>query len=243
MSATSWQALSSHPEVHHARYLVPNFASNSIAINTAPQQWLVISPGASVLDEWPGAGQAPDQAQAQTENKLELSIILPNSFHYMGVSAWQARYPQAKLYASRHAIARLSSKGLHGIHALEEQQPLLPANYSFKIPPGHRGGDVWLCKTGVAEPLWITCDSFLNYARFSRQPVARLLQKALDAAPGLKISQVVKWFIMDQRQDFKAWALAQLSADQPQWLIPSHGEVAHQTELAQHLRQLLETRL
>jgi len=69
------------------------------------------------------------------------------------------------------------------------------------------------------------------------------MQKLLGAAPGLKMSQIVKWFILDDRKQFKKWLLEQIAIDNPVALIPSHGEVLLTDNLAIRLSSLLKNRL
>jgi hypothetical protein len=230
-----WITLATHPEIQYGQYLVPNFMSASVALKIAENEFVLISPGASLLAAWPAALRGA---------QMKISIIMPNAFHYLGVSAWLQVFPQAVLYASARAINRLQHKGLGEIRTLEQQQPVLPAGYEILLVPGHRAGDVWLHKSCLGQGgVWITCDSFLNYARYSRQPLARFLQKRLDAAPGLKISQVVKWFILDDRQAFKRWVLQRLLTDKPATLIPSHGEIMAAQDLTEKLQALINGRL
>lgn len=235
MQKNRWQIVAGHAEIHYGQYMVPNFVSSSVALQVAENELVIISPGEALLADWPEAWRGP---------QMKISIIMPNGFHYLGVNAWQAAFPQAVLYASAKAIGRLNGKGISGVRALEKEQPVLPAGYQILLPPGPWAGDVWLCKTcPVQGALWITCDSFLNYARYSRQPIARFLQKRLDAAPGLKISQVVKWFILDDRHAFKNWVLARLDEYKPRTLIPSHGEIMCAADLSEQLRCLVDARL
>jgi len=235
MKKHTWFQLKEHPEVYYGQYVVPNFISNSVAIRVSGDHWVLISPGEKMLND------LPDDFN---KKNTKLSIIFPNSFHYMGVNAWLERFPYAKLYASKKAKKRLEGKGFKQILTLENDQPELPKGYEVLIPPGHRGGDVWLSKQGDDDNnLWITCDSFLNYERVSKQPIARTLQSLLGAAPGLKISQVIKWLLLDRKSKFKTWVLNQLEQDKPTILIPSHGEVENDPELAKRLRILIETRL
>ena len=235
MKKHTWFQLSDHPEVYYGQYLVPNFISNSVAIKAAENHWVLISPGDKMLDHLPDDFKKED---------IQLSIIFPNAFHYMGVNAWIEKFPSAKLYASKKAIKRLYKKGFTDISALESKQPELPKNYEVLIPPGHRGGDVWLSKQGgTSGNVWITCDSFLNYERVSKQPIARSLQFLLGAAPGLKISEVIKWLLLDRKAAFKPWVLNQLEKDKPTILIPSHGEVELDDQLSNRLQALIETRL
>jgi len=235
MKKHTWFQMKAHPEVYYGQYIVPNFISNSVAIRTSENHWVFISPGEKMMNNLPD----------ELHNKdVKISIIFPNSFHYMGVNAWLERFPEAKLYASKKAKKRLVGKGFKQILMLENEQPQLPKGYEVLIPPGHRGGDVWLSKQGGENHnLWITCDSFLNYERVSKQPIARTLQSLLGAAPGLKISQVIKWLLLDRKSKFKSWVLNQLQKDKPTILIPSHGEVDSDDNLTERLRYLIESRL
>ena len=240
MQKKIWHKLEDHPEIRVGQYVVPNFVSNSVLIRTSPTDIVVISPGKALL------GAIPKEWMNEAP---WLHIVMPNSFHYMGVKAWKETFPKHRLYASKGAIKRLVSKAVARqaaeITALEEEQPPLPFNYSLLFPPGHRGHDVWLKKYEKQSKtsLWITCDSFLNYERMSNQPVAKTMQKALGAAPGLKMSQVIKWFILDNKSAFKKWALAQIDNDRPTTLIPSHGEVLESKELGEQLKSLINKRL
>lgn len=235
MKKHTWFQLKEHPEVYFGQYIVPNFVSNSIAIRSSEHHWILISPGEKMLTEWETKWKNQD---------TEISIIFPNSFHYMGVNAWLEEFPEATLYASKKAKKRLLKKGFQNILALESDRPDLPDGYKVLIPPGHRGGDVWLSKQDTQNNnLWITCDSFLNYERVSNQPVARALQAILGAAPGLKMSQVIKWLLLDGKAKFKLWVLSQLEKDRPSILIPSHGEVERDEGLTDRLSELVKQRL
>lgn len=235
MKKHTWFQLEAHPEVYYGQYLVPNFISNSVAIRSSENHWVLISPGEKMLDSWP---------EEWATKETNISIIFPNSFHYMGVKAWLEQFPEATLYASKKAKRRLDRKGFSNILALEKHQPELPEGYQVLFPPGHRGGDVWISKQGnEGNNLWVTCDSFLNYDRVSNQPIARTMQTLLDAAPGLKISQVIKWLLLDGKAAFKPWVLSQLEKDKPAILIPSHGEVDRDAGLTKRLRELVESRL
>lgn len=233
MKKNAWCEIEGFPELMLGQYVVPNFVSNSVAVHDGDGNWTLLSPGASLLRDW--KTRFADKAAS-------VNLVMPNHYHYMGVASWLEAYPDARLFASRQAIGRLGKLGIHGISALESSLPALPDAYRFYFPPGHRAGDVWLCKLG-GKGVWITCDSFLNYTRLSNQPLARLLQKMLGAAPGLKMSQVVKWFILTDRRAFKAWAMDHLEQCPPGLLIPGHGEPERGDDLAEQLKGLLEYRL
>ena len=237
MKRNIWHAVENYPEILIGQYVVPNFVSNSVSIQISETEYILYSPGESLLDVWP----------YKDIDKVKVHIIMPNAYHFMGVKAWCRKLANVSLYTSKLALSQLHEKKAFtktdAIHVLETSELPLPSNYQLLFPPGHRAGDVWLKKFQVDTSLWITCDSFLNYDRLSNQPIARLLQKALGAAPGLKMSQVVKWFILKDRLAFKQWALEQVRMDKPTALIPSHGELRQSNDLSQELINLLESRL
>lgn len=239
MKKNIWHKLVAHPEISFGQYIVPNFVSNSVYIKITDSEYILISPGEPLLKAFLGEGHAKD---------TKIHIIMPNGFHYMGVAAWQLAFSNTVLYASKAASTMLVEKGVtkdkSDIICLEDKQPPFPQGYSLLFPPGHRAGDVWLKKQDTQySSIWITCDSFLNYERLSNQPVARFMQKALNAAPGLKISQVVKWFILKDKKTFKLWLLDRLELDNPTTLIPSHGEIAQDEDLREKLENLVRRRL
>ena len=238
MEKNVWLPLDSHPEIQVGQYIVPNFVSNSVAIKVTENEYILISPGATLLESW------PDELKSQD---CKIHIIMPNAWHFMGVKAWQKSISNTVLYASSHAKQKLIEKGAFtesdNIQALEGVQPPMPQGYEILFPPGHRAGDIWLRKqTSASHSTWITCDSFLNYQRLSNQPVARTLQKLLGAAPGLKMSTVVKWFILNDKKAFKTWVLEHLK-DNPTTLIPSHGEVEQDPNLKNKIKSMVTSRL
>ena len=243
MKKNIWHPLNSHPEIQFGQYIVPNFVSNSVCITLNKNEYILISPGEPLL--------APFKKQfnnGQDFQDITIHIIIPNSFHYMGVAAWQDTFANTHLYASQDAIPRLIEKGVavneNDIFDLALNQPPWPQDYSVMFPPGHRGGDVWVKKQdSINSSTWITCDSFLNYERVSNQPVARFMQKILNAAPGLKISQVIKWFILRDKKSFKTWVLEKLKQDNPTTLIPAHGEINQSEHLKSELERVVLTRL
>jgi len=236
MKKKIWHDVPHHSELKVGQYVVPNFVSNSVWIQSDDNQAVVISPGQSLLETRPLSKAASD---------VHLHIVFPNGYHFMGVKAWQKAFPNHTLYASRRAIKMLEKKfeGASEIIALEEATPPLPKDYCVKIPPGHRGGDAWFIKESDEGDTWITCDSFLNYDRLSNQPIARLLQKWLDAAPGLKMSKVIKFLILSDRRSFKVWVLDQLAKRNVTTLIPSYGEIQPSERLGTELTSLIKRAL
>jgi hypothetical protein len=249
---SEWQPIQGRDDAWYGRYLVPNFASNSVAIAFGGDEHLIISPGKALLADFDRL--FPNYGSGLGEG---LHIVLPNAYHYMGLEAWLKSYPKARVYASKQATSALLKKGLGDLdcklEVLEQADMGLPERARWVFPPGHRGGDAWLLLPHQDAWLWVVCDSFLNYPRVSNQPVARMMQKLLGAAPGLKISKVIKYFIMTDRSAFKGWVLDRLEEYPPSVLLPSHGDPDYglneggsssvSVDLAERLTQLVNQRL
>lgn len=235
---SKWYPIESCPGVEYARYIVPNFASNTISVAGDDGVMTIISPGESLLESFAQRYPKHDDDQGR-----KLRLVMPNSFHYLGVAAWRQRYPNAQLFASKKAIKRLSQKGVLGISELQRGIPNMAGRAFWAIPPGHRGGDAWLCMPAGDAWLWVTCDSFLHYPRLSNQPVARFIQRMMGAAPGLKLSRVIKYLLMTDRRAFKAWCTKFIANHPPVVLLPSHGEPLMDDKLPGQLQDLINHRL
>lgn len=238
MKRNIWHEVAAYPDILVGQYVVPNFVSNSVSIKLAENEYVLYSPGAQLLESWP----------EKNNSELKLHIILPNAYHHLGVQAWLAHFQNVALYASRKAKEQLIKKQAFSqvtdTQDITDYASKFESSFKISLPAGHRAGDIWLThQNKQSEMLWITCDSFLNYERLSNQTIARLMQKLLGAAPGLKMSQVVKWFILDDRKLFKQWAISQLNMENPVALIPSHGEVLIDKKLTERLLDLLQARL
>jgi len=246
-----WRGVEGFDGVVFARYVVPNFASNCVVVE-AQARVTVISPGKSLLDSF--IARHPELLESEG---AALDIVMPNGYHYMGVESWMQVFPNARLFASKQAIKRLSTKGLTNVLAMEPNTKFMGHSASsgsqiqgkWVIPPGHRGGDVWLVLDGRKGLeardgwLWITCDSFLNYPRVSNQPIARFMQRALGAAPGLKLSQVIKYLLLTDKKSFRAWCIDFIAQCPPRTLLPSHGDPRSSESLSLEIEQLVRKRL
>ncbi len=229
---TPWTVIGETQTIWHARYFVPNFISRSVALKVAQDEWVVYSPGGDNLDSFSSA--FPDAEK--------ISLVLPNAFHNLGAKPWSERYPGSKIYCARKAAPRLTKLGLAPL-VLEDTQPRLPEGFGFVFPEAERWGEVWISGPIDRDKVWITCDTFFNLARYSNHMIARTLQKLFSSAPGLRISALVKWWLVKNRRDFRAWVLREISLQNPTILVPSHGEVLIDADLSAKLTDIVNLRL
>lgn len=229
-----WQAIDDEGQIWSCTYHVPGFKARTIAFLSKNKKLLIVSPGAKLVDSLPqelANGTAPKMA------------LVPNSYHHLGVPAWIKKYTELTIVASDKAIPRLKRKGYNPIQSLSLFKESLPDNITLLEPPGLRCGEVWIRVKTRAGIAWIVCDSFFNYPKFSNKFITRLIQKIMKAAPGLQMSQVVKYGLIKNRKVYKGWLLNQIAADKPTMLVPAHGEILNSNDLPKMLEELIERRL
>jgi len=229
----SWKAFDETKQIWIARYYVPSFQVNSVILKSKNGDPLLISPGKSLAD-----CALPEIF----ENKLPTLALAPNYFHFMGYTRWKEIYPHLILSAAPETHRRLRKKRI-STESLELFRQALPENMSLLKPEGLRAGEIWIRVQQENGVIWIVGDAFLNYARFSNRPLARFMQKIMRAAPGLKISSVIKYLLIKNRKRYKNWLLNQLKTDQPTTLIPLHGEVLQSPQLPVEIQKIVEKRL
>ncbi len=234
-----WAPIDACKAVWESQYFVPNFISRSVALRVEDDHWLIYSPGVSNLETFAQVvGGAP---------QVKISLLLPNHYHHMGTTAWLKQYPHAKVYCSSQALRRLKKRGYPVLSiedSVEDNKMTLPPGFSCLIPEGQRWGEVWLSGTlDRGDRIWVTCDTFFNYSKYSSHLVARTLQKLFSSAPGLRISALVKWALISDRRTFGHWVQQKLRQDQPSIIAPSHGEVYRAPNLTDQLTALVSERL
>jgi hypothetical protein len=229
----AWQMIDDEFNLWCADYHVPNFRSRSLALELTSGRVIIISPGASLID-----ADLPPLKDAS----LPPFLLAPNSYHNVGIGRWRDRYPASTVFASRKAITRLARLGIADIQPLDSLRNALPANISILEPPGTRSGEVWLRLIGRKSRTWIVCDSFFNYEALSRRPLARAMQIIFRAAPGLRVSNIVKWWLIKDRKKYQTWVLNQLGTDSPTRLVPAHGAILSDPNLASALASLVRMR-
>lgn len=187
---------------------------------------LVVSPGAGI----------EERRMIELERRGRPRFLLaPNHFHNEGLSAWRARYPDARLCAHPRAHARLRKKVLgasfEGLDALSEA---LPEGARVFGPPMAKQGEVLVSTPTKEGTAWFVTDALLNEARLPGGPLGLLL-RLLGFRPGLLTNPFFKRMFLESKAAYKEWMRAELSRDPPQVFIPSHGEVLRGPDAAAKL--------
>jgi hypothetical protein len=118
----------------------------------------------------------------------------------------------------------------------------LPEHVAVLELPGTRVGEVWLSVRSPRGVAWLVGDAIFNM-KAARRFRPRLIQRITKAAPGLSMSQLMKWGGLRDRTAYKVWVLDRIAEDLPNRLVPLHGDVLEADDLPERLRALLDRRL
>ncbi len=161
----------------------------------------------------PGVGVADSLKSAIGKNKLHL--IVPNSFHHLGLDEWRTTFPHAKVWASANAQARLKKNGqeTEGLDGAK-----LPKKVMLLEVPETRTGEVWLLLREEDGWVWLVGDAFFNL-----EEAGHWSHTLLDNAPGCKVSRLFWWGGLSNRVAYRQRLETLLEKYPPVALLPCHG--------------------
>ncbi len=226
MSEGKWQAYASG--LWCADYKFGNISVRSTAVRLADGSLLIISPGASLAGSSHSfLGQAGQPSW----------LLAPNHFHHAGLNAWRQYFPELKLACGKAAHRRLSSKGYASLSCLEDLRPALNENTQVLELPGSRTGECLVIVSCDGGHVWLVCDAFFNIDQMPRSLPMRLVMRAFDMAPGLKVGRQFRYLFIQRWQEYRSWLTGLLESYPPTLLIPSHGQVLADVALKNRLIQ------
>lgn len=161
-------------------------------------------------------------------------LIAPNHFHYLGLSSWKERFPQAAVVASEAAIPRIRKKLRSPIDI--EPRGEMVAGWRLAEPPGLKNGELW-AMGGDEGTTWIVGDAFFNVPG----PLSGGMGMALRltrTAPGLRIGGTWGPLHVKSKGEYASWLADRLDREPPDRLVPLHGDAVSDT-CADQLRELV----
>lgn len=169
-------------------------------------------------------------------------LIIPNSFHYLGIEEWRAIFPDATHRCSKAAMKRLAAKGVP-TPSLIDASLSLPHNSRVLELPHSKIGELWLSfhEQSANRGLCVG-DAFFCLDK-PKDLRSRLLQKASGICESPAVSRLFKWAMLNDRKKFHNWATITLTELDPQILVPQHGSILQGQELSKGLIRALDQRL
>ena len=170
-----------------------------------------------------------------------VALVAPNKNHHVGLKSWRARFPDARVYAPAAALKALRGRypdcSLDAIAALREQ---LPAEVVLRCSPHSKAGCTTLLVRRAAGWLWHTDDLVLNMDEYEGPLPVRWLMGLMRMVGGVRVNRMNRIFFVTDRAALKRELLADLETYPITALIPAHGVVGEDPELAARLRRSIE---
>ena len=154
------------------------------------------------------------------------ALVAPSAFHYLGLSEWRARFPEAALFAPLQSIARIEQRSkLRGIRPLAEAAPITGSRIELTDMPHYKTGEALVRIATERGPVWYLTDIVMNLPALPSHPVFKVMFKLSGSGPGLKLNNIAPLFMVRDKAALKRWLAAEFGKAQPRWLIPSHGDI------------------
>lgn len=167
-------------------------------------------------------------------------LLAPNHFHSLGLTEWQARFPDAKVVAHAAALPRLTKRlpGL-SIAPLSTLEGALPPGVRLLNPPGARQGETWVSVATPSGTCWYVTDAMVNESRLPGG-ISGWVMWAVGFRTGLMVNPAFKRFFLSNRARYKDWVHAELERDRPTMFVPSHGDILRGADVADRLRAVTD---
>lgn len=193
-----------------------------------PRTWVVLSPGPDLVEPF---GRELFKAQDRVE-----ALVVPSSYHTMGLVPFQRAYGPLKIIAAPGAHKRLTAKG---IGPLDVELAML-SDYGVRthLVPETRNGELWM-SAGIDSNSCLT----VGDAMFNLPPGGslglRMFKFCFRAGPGLTMDLPYRFLFLKNKQTFVRWARELFDTVGPNTLAPAHGELLEAPELNARFEDVL----
>ena len=184
--------------------------------------------------------KAPEAAfdELEAHGKVR-ALVASNAFHYLGIPAWKARYPDAKVYAPAQSIARVEKRArVAGILPLEEAKDIAGSEVELIDMPHYKTGEVLVRAKAGSETIWYVTDVIMNMAELPGPFPFNLIFKWTGTAPGLRLNGVAPLFMVKDKRALHGWLRDEAEKAPPSVLVPCHGDVVRMASPGKELMAL-----
>jgi hypothetical protein len=203
--------------------------ANALAVGTGDGMVLVSPPcrvDAGVLDDVASYGAVR-------------ALVASNAFHYMGISEWKARFPEAAIFAPAQSIPRIEKQAkIAGVRPVSEATAITGDKVDLIDMPHYKTGEVMVRIKTAGGVVWYLTDILMNLPELPPQLLFRLMFKWTDSGPGLKVNKISPLFMVKNKRELYRWVAEQIDKDPPTRLIPAHGGIVELGDKAEVLRKL-----
>ena len=224
MQKYSWVALDAAQSVWTLKYSFGPGLANTFAVKLDDGSFLLVSPPSKC---------PPEVFAALAAHGPVSALVAPNGFHHMGQPEWRQAFPNAVSYAPDDAIARVTKQSKLTYKSTSELTKLLGPRVELVRPAGYRSTDL-LARAHTAEgDIWFGGDLISNTRPGDVKGFVGFVMGALGGGPGLRVNGATSMVYLKDKRTWKAAIKAKMAENPLFALVPAHGEVATQADLAQ----------
>jgi hypothetical protein len=231
-SVPGWTTLAENPLVLVKEYAFGPGRANALAVALPNRKMLITSPPAGIPDA---------ELSALAEHGDVVALLANNGTHHMGLAPARRVFPNAVTYATARAGARIRDKAKEPgqLEPIEALQPLLGDAVSVLAVDGDKVGDVLVRVRTEQGTLLYVSDFIANMQSLPDNFIFRMIFKLTDSGPGLKVFQIFFKFFVADRAAARDFLVKEIEANPPAVLVPAHGDVVVQSNLAPTLVGML----
>jgi hypothetical protein len=154
------------------------------------------------------------------------ALVASNAFHHLGLPEWQARFPDAEIFAPAQSIKRVKKQSkVSGIRPLADAAPIASPRVELTDMPHYKTGEVLVRIKTDQGLVWYVTDVIMNLPELPRQLFIRTLFRLSGCAPGLKFNNIAPLFMVRNKRALRRWIANEFHSAPPSWLIATHGEI------------------
>ena len=173
------------------------------------------------------------------------ALVSPGAFHNMGLPAWSARYPEAGIYGPAAAAAHIAKThpGLPALKDFAALSELLPEGVTVEECEGMGQPDAMIIVRRDDGITWLSNEVITNWKGWPSKLMFRVIFRLTGSGPGLNINTMALMLTKGKKPIVKDYFLRTLDDAPLTRLVPCHGEVLEDADLASKLREVVARRL
>ncbi|MFT5434326.1 MAG: hypothetical protein ACI9OJ_005039 [Myxococcota bacterium] len=173
------------------------------------------------------------------------AIVANNGFHHLGQAEWRARYPKARAFAPAMAAARIAkkSKTAGEFEPLEALAPLLGTDVGFHDVENSKLGESWFWAKVDSGYAYYVSDVLANMPSLPPALMPKFLFWLTKSGPGYSVFHLaLKFMVKDKSATLNA-LLADMEMRVPSVVVPGHGPMLTEKDIASKTRDIIKAAL
>lgn len=232
-SVDGWTTLAEEPLVLVKEYSFGQQATaNALVVGLPNRQLMIVSPP---------TGVPLGSLRALDAHGTVSALLAFNGAHHLGLPACRAAFPQATIYATARAAARIGKKAREPVplSSIDALWPLLGEKVTVLPVDGDKLGDVLVRISSEKGVLLFAGDFIANLRSLPNRLLFRMIFKLTDSGPGLKVFRLFFRVFVKDRRAARDFLIQEVQDHPPAIVVPAHGEVVDRPNLGPTLVSML----